>query len=62
MHEIFKKEHLIRITGTRGGMDKKDVGKRKERGVPRYVGKSFTLDIEWLFSFYAKIKSQSFIL
>lgn len=32
---MFKKEHLIRIMGTRGGMDEKDIGKRQERGAPR---------------------------
>ena len=32
MHAMFQKEHLIRILGTRGGMDEKELGRRQERG------------------------------
>lgn len=34
MQALFQKEHLIRILGTRGGMDEEELGRRQERGAP----------------------------
>lgn len=62
VHNMFQKEHLIRIMGTRGGIDEEEVERKLESRAPRQkAGKSFILDIERL-SIYDEIKSRRFIL
>lgn len=57
---MFQKEHLIRILGTRGGMDEEELGRSKKEELWGSRLESFTLDIEAP-SFCARIKSR-FIL